>query len=52
VGEAYIAVADSSGGRSERVEIPHVGTAQVPSREQIRAATVRAALELLDEWAR
>lgn len=52
VGEAYVAVADSSRGHSERVAIPHAGTPQVPSRAQIRAATVRAALELLDEWAR
>jgi nicotinamide-nucleotide amidase len=50
VGEVYVAVADASDGRVEAVPVPHAGTAQVPGREEIRAASVRAALQLLDDW--
>ena len=50
VGEVYVAVADAYSARVEAVPVPPAGAGAVPGREAIRAASVHAALQLLDEW--
>lgn len=49
VGEVYVAVADRSSVRAERVAVPHAGTGPSPTRDQVRSAAVAAVLRLLDE---
>ena len=54
VGEVYVAVADASGARVVRPEIPEAGPGQGPQaiRQGVREAAVQAALALLDSAVR
>jgi nicotinamide-nucleotide amidase len=50
VGEVYVAVASATDGRVIRSPIPQNGAGNPAARDQIRAAAVRAALGLLQDW--